>query len=61
MDTKEITTQIVMKMLETNVFTFETCSGNFESEKIMENNRKRIETICEAYKTVYQTVSNRSK
>lgn len=61
MDTKEVAAQIVLKMLETNVFTFEHCSENNDSDKIAENNRKRVETICEAYKTVYQTVLNKSK
>ena len=61
MDAKEATTQIILKMLETNALTFDSCSSNFPSDKIAENNQKRVETICNAYKTVYQTVAGRAE
>lgn len=57
MDTKEIAMQIVLKMLETNVLFFEGTSKNFTQEQAKKYNQECVDTVCNAYKTVYQTVS----
>ena len=51
MSDKEIAMTIVLKMLELNVIRFGTPANSEE-----DNNRKNVETVCNAYKTVYQTV-----
>ena len=51
MSEKEIAMTIVLKMLELNVIRFGTPSNNEE-----DNSRKNVETVCNVYKTVYQTV-----
>ena len=51
MSEKEIAMTIVLKMLETKDFVFESSTNNAK-----DINQERLKVICNAYKTVYQTV-----
>ena len=51
MTEKEIAMTIVLKMLDKDVILLEKSTSDTK-----DNNQKRVEAVCDAYKTVYQTV-----
>ena len=56
MNEKEIAMNIVFKMLEMKALTLAKTNDNDSAEQAVQKNQKNIETVCNAYKTVYQTV-----
>lgn len=61
MNDKEIAMQIVLKMLDVKALHIAVHSGTNSPEKNMQLDQENTETICYAYKTVYQAVNQASR
>ena len=55
---KQITRDILLKLLETKAFHFELVNGNMTPAQVAETEQRNVQTVCKAYETLLRTVAN---
>lgn len=55
---KQITRDILLKLLETKAFNFESFNGNMTPEQVAETEQRNVQSVCKAYETLLRTVVN---
>ena len=56
MTDKEIAKDILIKMLETNIFQFGMKNSNNSPTEFLAANNENVQTVCNAFKQIYQAV-----